>query len=303
LFSQAAKSDYSKFSSNLCKFAWGILILYPMCSQSERLPRLAFHKILYSLIFAYTSLVRVMMKHIYKLRLALEKYSDRTPKDELLCELILGICSESLDSPQRLRLLDRLLRELQLLPRLSKVSHPYYLEALNKTWQWLDSNLHEFHPQRSPIQASLVSWVNGNLRYRILDLYSSKNLKELSLDLNALERSGFYNDYFGGLDAEIERIEREEKAALARAIAQYIDRDPDKKLRNCHPRNRPDCNCQLIVQKLFLQESPEKMSTIARQLNINTQTINSFWKRTGFAKVQEIAQKIAQKKSEVTADC
>jgi hypothetical protein len=247
--------------------------------------------------------MRVMMKHIDKLRLALEQYSDRTPKDELLCKLILGICSESLDSPQRLRLLNRLLRELQLLPRLSKVSHPYYLEALNKTWQWLDSNLHEFDPRRSPIQASLITWINGNLRYRILDLYSSTNIKELSLDLKALERSGFYDECVSGLEAEIERIERQEKAALARAIAQYIDRDPEKKLRNCHPRNRPDCNCQLIVQKLLLQESPEKMSAIARQLNIKTQTMHSFWKRTGFLKVQAIARQIAQKDSEVTADC
>lgn len=243
------------------------------------------------------------MKHIDQLRLALEQYSDRTPKDELLCKLILGICSESLDSPQRLRLLDRLLRELQLLPRLSKVSHPYYLEALNKTWQWLDSNLHEFHPRRSPIQASLITWINGYLWYRIQDLYSSTNIKELSLDLDALERSGFYDEYVSGLEAEIERIERQEKAALARAIAQYIDRDPEKKLRNCHPRNRPDCNCQLIVQKLLLQESPEKMSAIARQLNINTQTIRSFWKRTGFSKVQAIARQIAQKNSDLKADC
>ena len=243
------------------------------------------------------------MERIDELRLRLEQYSDRTPKDELLCQLILGICSESLDSPQRLKLLNRLLRELQLLPKLSKVSHPYYLEALNKTWQWLDNHLHEFNPRRSPIQASLITWINGYLWYRIQDLYSSNNLKELSLDLKALERSGFYDDYVGGLEAEIERIDGENKQALARAIAQYIDRDPEKKLRNCHPRNRPDCNCQLIVQKLLLQESPEKMSTIARHLKINTQTIHSFWKRTGFSKVQAIARQIAQKNSDLKADC
>lgn len=238
------------------------------------------------------------MKHIEKLRLALEQYSDRTPKDELLCKLILGICSESLDSPQRLRLLDRLLRELQLLPKLSKVSHPYYLEALNKTWQWLDSNLHEFHPQRSPIQASLITWINGYLWYRIQDLYSSTNIKDISLDLDALERSGFYDDCVSGLEAEIERIERQEKAALARAIVKYIDRDPEYELRNCYPRNRPDCNCQILVQRLFLQQSPEKMAVIARQLNIKTQTIYSFWKRKGLSKIQGIGQHIAQKNSD-----
>lgn len=239
------------------------------------------------------------MDRIDKLKLALQQYSDRTPKDERLCKLIIAICSESRDNPQRRKLVDRLLRELQLLPKLSRVSHPYYLEALNKTWQWLDNHLHEFNPRRSPIQASLTTWVNAHLRYRIHDLYATKSQKVLSLDLDALERSGFYNDCLGGLDAEIEQIEREEKQALAWTIAQYIDRDPEQQLRNCYPRNRPDCNCQILVQRLFLQQSPQKMAAIARQLNINTQTVHSFWKRKGWSKVQVIARQIAQKNSDL----
>ncbi|MEG4495853.1 hypothetical protein QUB05_10440 [Microcoleus sp. F10-C6] len=238
------------------------------------------------------------MAPIDELRLALEQYSDRTPKDERLCQLILNICLLSRDNPQRRKLVDRLLRQLQLLPKLSKSSHPYYLEAQNKTWEWLDKNLHKFHPQRSPIQASLVTWVNGHLRYRIHDLHTTKNQKELSLDLDALERSGFYNDYLDGLEVEIERIERQEKQAVARAIVKYIDRDPEYELRNCYPRNRPDCNCQILVQRLFLQQSPEKMAVIARQLNIKTQTIYSFWKRRGLSKIQGIGRHIAQKNSD-----
>lgn len=241
------------------------------------------------------------MKHIDKLRLTLQRYSDRTPKDELLCKLIFEICSESRDRSQRRRSIDRLLRELEPSPRLLKDRHPDYYEAVNKTWDWLDKHLHEFEPRRSPIKDSLINWVNGHLRYRILDLYATKIQEMLSLDY--LESTGSYIGCLGGLDAEIEQIERQEKAALALAIAQYIDRDPEQKLRNCHPRNRPDCNCQIIVQRLFLQESPEKMTAIARQLNIKTQTIHSFWKRTGFSKVQAIARQIAQKNSDIKADC
>ncbi len=239
------------------------------------------------------------MDRIDKLRLRLEQYSDRTPKDERLCKLIIAICSESRDNPQRRKLVDRLLRQLQLLPKLSKVSHPYYLEAQNKTWEWLEKHLHEFNPQRSPIQASLVTWVNGHLRYRIKDLYTTKNQKVLSLDLDALEASGFYKVDLDAFDVEIERIERQEKQAVARAIVKYINVDPEYELRNCYPRNRPDCNCQILVQRLFLQQSPEKMAVIARQLNIKTQTIYSFWKRTGLSKLQLIGRHVAQKNSDV----
>jgi len=238
------------------------------------------------------------MDRIDKLRLALEQYSDRTPQDERLCKLIIAICSESPDSLQRLKLMDRLLRQLQRLPKLLKSSHPYYYEAVNKTWEWLDKNIHKFHPCSSPIQDSLMTWINSYLKYRIHDLYVAQNQNLLSLDLDALEGSGFYNDYLDGLEVEIERIEKQEKQALAWKIVQYIRRDPEQKLRKCHPRNRPDCNCQILVQRLFLQESPEKMAVIARQLNIKTQTIYSFWKRTGLSKIQGIGRHIAQKNSD-----
>lgn len=242
------------------------------------------------------------MERIDEFRLKLEKYSDRSPQDERLCQLILNICLLSRDNPQRRKLVDRLFRQLQLSPKLSKVSHPYYYEAQNKTWLWLNKHLHEFNPQHSPIQASLITWVNGHLRYRIQDLYTSKNRKNLNtLPLEALETSGFY----GCLDAlnwEIERIEREEKQALARDIANYFQGDPQQELRNCHPRNRPDCNCQIIAQKLLLDESPAKMATIARQLNIKEQTIRSFWRRTGFSKIKKIAVKIAEKYPELIAE-
>ena len=242
------------------------------------------------------------MERINELRLKLERYSDRSPQDERLCQLILNICLLSRDNPQRRKLVDRLLRKLQISPKLSKVSHPYYYEAQNKTWLWLNKHLHEFNPQHSPIQASLVTWVNGHLRYRIKDLYTSQNSKYLNtVPLEALETSGFYG-CLDALNCEIERIEREEKQALARDIANYFKGDPQQELRNCHPRNRPDCNCQIIAQKLLLDESPAKMATIARQLNIKEQTIRSFWRRTGFSKIQKIAVKIAEKYPQFLAE-
>ncbi len=236
------------------------------------------------------------MERIDELRLALEQYSDRTPQDELLCQLILNICSLSRHNPQRRKFMNRLLQQLQRLPKLSKSSHLYYHEAVNKTWEWLDNNLHNFEPRFSPVQDSLLIWINRYLKYRIYDLYAKNTQNIVSLDLKYLERSGFYNDC---LDDRIEQIERQEKQDLAREITKYFDRDPEQKLRRTHPKNRPDCNCQIIAQKLFFQQSPEKMAAIARQLNINTQTIRSFWKRTGFSKVQAIARQIAQKNSDV----
>lgn len=237
------------------------------------------------------------MERISKLTAALEQYSDRTPQDEQLRQLILTICSQPRDSLQRRKSMERLLLKVQRLPKLSKSFHPDALEAVNKTWEWLDNNLHNFHPRSSPIRDSLVTWINGYLRYRIRDLYAAKPKNMVSLDIRECRQ--FYHPCFCSFDPYIEQLEAEENQSLARNIAQYINRDPDAILRKCYPKNRPDCNCQIIVQRLFLQQSPEKLSTIARQLNINTQTIHSFWRRTGFPKVRAIALEIAQINSDV----
>jgi len=237
------------------------------------------------------------MDRISKLRAALEKYSDRTPQDELLCQLIFTICSQPHDSLQRRKSMERLLLKVQSLPKLSKSFHPDALEAVNKTWEWLDNNIHNFHPRSSPIRDSLVTWINGNLRYRIRDLYAAKPQNMVSLDV--IERSQLYHPCLGSVDAYIEQLEAEENQSLARKIVQYINRDPEAKLRKCYPKNRPDCNCQIIAKKLFLQHSPEKLSAIARQLNINTQTIHSFWRRKGFPRVRSLATEIAQINSDV----
>lgn len=237
------------------------------------------------------------MERISKLTAALEQYSDRTPQDELLCQLILTICSQPRDSLQRRKSMERLLLKVQRLPKLSKSSHPYYLEAVNKTWEWLNNNLHNFHPRTSPIRDSFVTWINGNLRYRIRDLYAAKPQDMISLDV--IECSQFYHPCLGSIDAYIQQLEAEENQILARNIAQYINRDPEAKLRKCYPKNRPDCNCQIIAKKLFLHQSPEKLSEIARQLNINTQTIHSFWRRKGFPRVRSLAREIAQINSDI----
>jgi hypothetical protein len=232
------------------------------------------------------------MDNLLKLKSALQSYSDRTQVDENLRELIIQVCSHPRESWDRRRAMNRLLLAVQRLPKLSKSAHPDYWEAFDLTWEWLDKNLHDFHPTRSPLRDSLVTWINGFLRYRIKDLYTKKNPNLIYLG----DRS--YDELFGcvsGFHSAIEQLESEENKRWVRAIEQYIDRDPEEKLRRCHPRNRPDCNCQIIAQKLLLQPVPEKMTALAKQLNISAQTIDSFWRRKGRLTLQAIAREIALK--------
>ncbi|HEY9652310.1 MAG TPA: hypothetical protein V6C95_16750, partial [Coleofasciculaceae cyanobacterium] len=70
---------------------------------------------------------------------------------------------------------------------------------------------------------------------------------------------------------------------------QYIKQDPEQKLRQCHPKASPNCNCQLLSQRISLKSPPDKFSQLARELNINYQTLVQHWKRSCLPLLQTIA--------------
>jgi len=224
---------------------------------------------------------------------ALQSCSDRTPVDENLRELIIQVCSQPRGTLQRSRAMNRLLIALHRLPKLSRSSHPEYWDACSAVWKWLDQNLHNFSPMRPPLRDCLVNWINSFLRYRIKDLYK-KNHR-----LTYMGEREYYElpECSRGFHSAIEQLEVEENKSWARAIEQYIERDSDGKLRGCHPRNRPDCNIQVIARELLLQPMSKTMTAIARRLNINVQTLNSFWRRKGRLKLEAIARELALKNS------
>ena len=225
--------------------------------------------------------------------------------DELLRQLITEVCQHPLKSLKRRKAMNRLLLELQQLPGLGKSSHPDYLEALNRTWEWTSRSIcQEFYLNNPSIQKRLVQWINSYLYWRIKDRYSPDERAPLSLDatiggdetettfLEQLSETGFNVPTRSGFDAYIEQIEREQQQSISLALERYIEEDPEGKLENCHPKARPDCNCQLLSQRLLLKSPPDKLAGIAKELGIKYQTLNSHWKRNCLPLLQEVAKEL-----------
>lgn len=112
-----------------------------------------------------------------------------------------------------------------------------------------------------------------------------------------------------GIEQLIEREQAHNKQRIGRKLWQCIEDDPTGELRNSYPnekidktqpntpenrRPRPDANCHILAVRLLLKDPPDKLSVIARELNIDYQTLNSHWKRTGFELVKEIGNRIAK---------
>jgi Fic family protein len=144
-----------------------------------------------------------------------------------------------------------------------------------------------------------VAWINGYLKWRIKDLYTLENQYAISLDrlisnddgstITLLEQVTTIT--LDLLEVKIVQIQEEECQRLGQKVRQYIQQDQERKLTSCHPRKHPECNCQLLVQRLLLQQPPEKIADIARELDVNNQTVYSHWKKNCIPLLQEIGRR------------
>lgn len=221
--------------------------------------------------------------------------------DEQLRQLIAEVCQYPPQSRERQKSLNQLLIQIQHLPGLAKSTHPDYLHALNRTYQWISQNIQNFQPRPPSVQASLVTWINGYLYWRIRDLYTPEDRMSWSFDelfkvqevgrsyLEQLSSTGICTPNLAGIDGYIEQLQRQENQRIGIELERYIQEDPSAKLQNCHPRECPRCNCHLLSQRLLLQEPPDRIATLAREFELNYQTLNKHWKRSCLKLLQEIA--------------
>lgn len=240
-------------------------------------------------------------------------------QDERLRQLIAGVSRHPDRSLQWRKAMSRLLIAIQGFPEFSSYSRSecpdYLLDALNQTWEWLSRNIKHFQPRSASIRADLVRWIKGYLYWRVRDLNAPDPTpgKPLPYSLDQaisasnggepttwLERVSDQGQLLGtrsnprvlsGLETYIEQLQQQSEQHLAEKLAFYIEQDPKGQLQDCFPRRHRECNCQVLSLRLLFifKNPPDKLSDIAREFQINYQTLVSHWKLKGLPLLQEIA--------------
>ncbi|NER23997.1 MAG: hypothetical protein F6J96_25485 [Symploca sp. SIO1C2] len=198
--------------------------------------------------------------------------------------------------------IDRLLLVIPSLPGLAKDSHPDYEEVLYETLSEVPKYISDFQPQQDSIIKSFVAWINYKLRlkYRITELYSQgKQVRVTSLDqlLTDQRYKSLLNTNFAYLDSP------EAETSIAQRVWEYIDQDPEGKLRKCTPQRYPDCNAQAVAKILYSSESYKangqaNLKVLAQHFNIPYQTFYSYWKKHCQPLLSEIAKEIGNSKED-----
>lgn len=213
-------------------------------------------------------------------------------KENLLSELLERINHPNISELDRRKTLNRLLLHVTRLPGLARSPHPDYAVAFNRTLEWFCEHLHEFKPRYVSLEKSLVVWINGYLRWRIKDLYHQdwRTLKkQVSIDtpisqsadnpVTYMDRLSDPKASLNNLDAIIEALQIHENRERACSFQKYVEEDPEELLRQCHLRRAPHCNCHVLATRLLLKEPPDSFASLARELDINYQTLVSHWNK------------------------
>ena len=211
--------------------------------------------------------------------------------DKQLRKLLEDVQQKSFGSQEWRLSMDRLLIRIKKFEGLFTCSHPDYLDALNRTWEWVCHNIKGFKPLLTSVQRSLVKWVNSHLYWRIKDLYRtdrrkfpsleqlmSENEEESSLLDQVLESRWNPVDSCW-LENYIKQSEIEELRRIGLALEQAVEADIGDRLKLNFLQGQKQCNCKLLSQHLLFKEPTQTLASLSRELNCNSKTVLSHWKK------------------------
>ena len=236
--------------------------------------------------------------------------------DDSLCQLIRDAIQQKDGSPERQRATAALALAIDQLPEIPKFLgkgwQPYYQQALTITMRDVERNIAKFPKSYKLDMASVncqnpsdavtvrqcfVKWVVMILKRDCQDVKRGKinQPRELSSNAPVGQEAGAktIEDIISDpSERGIERLIEKERRFIGKELKRYIESDSENQLRNCHVRDRQDINCQVLIQKRYLQNPPLTLEKIAQDLNSSLQTIKSRLTRNCLPLLREIALKL-----------
>ncbi len=213
--------------------------------------------------------------------------------EEKLRQLFEEICQYPADSRQGKKALNQFLTLCQGLPGLKKSTHPDYADALNRTLEKVGRKIKTFNPHPDAFIEDLVKWIKSHLKFAFIDVYNEQNKHRLKEKEAFLKLERMLEPKLSGIERLIEELQQQDRQHFGLKLKRYIEEYPNRLLRNYHPQNHPECNVQLLIQRLFLKQPPEKLAAIAREFGVNDQTLYGYWRNHReevFSHLQEVAK-------------
>ncbi|MGJ5675235.1 MAG: sigma-70 family RNA polymerase sigma factor [Nostochopsis sp.] len=191
-----------------------------------------------------------------------------------ILQLVQEACQHPRGSLERKRKLNQIIYLIQKSGNLLRGNGlPDAEEALQKTWIYLCQNLCEATTAKeayNPNKGCVTSWLNIYLNYRLKDIY--RQIQET--------KQKFISPFSGENGEEIDPISLipapPESSSLIKDIREWLTTEA-KKLQRIHISDRPDINCQILIEQRFILEYAWK--EISQYSGISIPTLSSFYQR------------------------
>ncbi|WP_313708084.1 hypothetical protein [Planktothrix agardhii] len=158
----------------------------------------------------------------------------------------------------------------------------------------------DFAPERRSLRTSLTIWINEclRLRYQIIELF--KPQKTVSIDNQPnVETGDTYKDLISNEDSlnsprldGLDQLFADELQDICTKLREYIETDPEGRLRNCHPPTYPQWNCQEFVKRRYFRQPNQPWKEISQELNIPDGSPSPEANRRFFPLLKEIAKNL-----------
>lgn len=167
---------------------------------------------------------------------------------------------------------------------------PYLDEALKITESDIKRNLDKFpvryrldiedldcknQSDAGKVKKSFIRWTMMVLKADCIDVRRRK-FRQVSLDAprgKETENISLIDTIAAPTLRGLDNLIAKETNQITRKIKEYIDTDPEGKLKKSHPRKRPECNCQILMQMRLLADPPVEMKQIVKQLQVPSATV------------------------------
>jgi DNA-directed RNA polymerase specialized sigma24 family protein len=200
--------------------------------------------------------------------------------NRLIKQLIGEACQYSPGSRERNHLLAKAIR--LIMPKLWKSTTPGYEDALQQTWIYFLKNACNAYQSDT---ASIVTWLNVYLKYRLLDGENTLRRKQ------EMEISLWQNPNGETVDS-IDMIPDSRSDDILyfeflQQLQEWVETDSD--LKRIHISSHPEITAQdLILRRL----SQTRWDELSAEFGIPIPTLSSFYRRQCLSRLQEFGRRI-----------
>ncbi len=188
-----------------------------------------------------------------------------------LAQLVKEACEYPHGSRKRQKKLTQIIRLVN--GKLWNENTAYYEDALQDTWIYFCQNICEGKTARAydPSQASVVTWLNNYLKWRLKDGYIKTEKHKKQTVPVRVDENNHIIDPVASLPANADI------PPILEEVEKWVLEDPEYKLRQTHLDNHPQITCQVLILRRLPPETPWK--TLAEEYRGSAGTLSSFCQR------------------------